>query len=53
MDAEVILKRFRSREQGEGKGGPLALTEGDWRQIERLLRSVVTNTATKASRLLS
>jgi len=53
MDAEVILKRFRSREQGEGKGGPSALAEGDWRQMERLLRSAVTDTATKASRSLS
>jgi hypothetical protein len=53
MDAEVILKRFWSREQGEGEGGPSALAESDWRQMERLLRSAVTDTATKASQLLS
>jgi hypothetical protein len=51
-DAEVILKRFWKRKQGEGEGDSSALTESNWRWIEHLLRSAVTDTA-KALQLLS
>jgi hypothetical protein len=56
MEPEVILNRFQeegTRDQREGEGGPSALKERNWRQMERLVRSAVKDTAAEESKALS
>ncbi|KAF1937584.1 hypothetical protein EJ02DRAFT_426464 [Clathrospora elynae] len=36
MERDVILKRFNNEASGEAQTGPSALSEGDWRHMERL-----------------
>jgi hypothetical protein len=52
MEPEAILKRFE-RELSSEHGGGEALKEGDWRHMERLLRSTVRDTAAEDSKMLS
>jgi hypothetical protein len=49
MDREPILKRFK----GKASHGPSAFTDGDWRQMDCLIRAAVKDTRAAESKQLS
>jgi hypothetical protein len=49
MDREPILKRFK----GKASHGPSAFTDGDWRQMDCLIRAAVKDTRVAESKQLS
>jgi hypothetical protein len=53
MKANVVLKRFRKRDDNKSEAWPSALLPKDWRQMDCLVRAAVKDTLVETLQKLS